>query len=70
MTDAEKRHRPPFSAQIDTDSDLVMIYCGKRAWELARPAKDRVASLVFPYYRKAGEYAWPVNGKEVLVLIY
>ncbi len=69
MTEAgEQRQPPPFAGKIDRTDEMVMIYCGKRAWELARPAADRVASLVFPYYKKANTYAWPVAGKEVLVI--
>lgn len=58
---------PPFANIIDGADELVMIYCGPRAWQLGRPAQDRVASLVFP--RKCGpsEYRWPVKDKRVLI---
>jgi hypothetical protein len=28
---------PPFARLISADDDLVMIYCGEKAWELAKP---------------------------------
>jgi hypothetical protein len=60
---------PPYAAQIDRDGDLVMIYCGRSAWELAKPVgAERVASLVFPRNRDPADFNWPVIGKQVLVL--
>lgn len=58
---------PPFGAQIDTTADMVFCYCGEKAWRLAAPSADRVASLVFPVGRDPSEYRWPVNGLSVLV---
>ena len=59
---------PPFGNQIDRDHDLVMIYCGARAWKLAKPdMPNRIASLVFPKNRDPSEFKWPVEGKNVLV---
>lgn len=31
------RKSPPYARLIDAESDLVMIYCGEKAWELAKP---------------------------------
>lgn len=28
---------PPFAHQINREDDLVMIYCGEKAWRLAKP---------------------------------
>ena len=58
---------PPYANQIDRADELVMIYCGKRAWQLARPDQDRVASLIFPAGRDPQDYRWPVSGKRVIV---
>lgn len=66
--DPKPRHPPPFAAKIDKESDLVMIYCGARAWELAKPEGERVASLVFPRNRDPADFRWPVQGRQVLVL--
>jgi hypothetical protein len=57
----------PFSHLIDPKDDFVMIYCGRRAWKLAAPAKNRVASLAFPRNRDPADFKWPVEGKTVLV---
>ena len=65
----KSRLPPPYAAQIERADDLVMIYWGARAWKLARPEADRVASLVFPYYKKPSEYRWPVKGKDVLIMM-
>jgi hypothetical protein len=59
---------PPYGHFIDQTQSLVMIYCGARAWKLAPPAQDRVASLIFPTGRDASEYRWPVAHKNVLVI--
>lgn len=32
-----QRKWPPYARLIDADSDLVMIYCGEKAWNLAKP---------------------------------
>jgi hypothetical protein len=32
-----QRKLPPFARLIDPDDDLVMIYCGEKAWNLAKP---------------------------------
>lgn len=34
---ARPRKLPPYANLIDGESDLVMIYCGERAWKLAKP---------------------------------
>jgi hypothetical protein len=65
---ARSKLLPPYANQIDQADDLVVVYCGPRAWKLAAPAQDRVASLIFPAGRDPQAYAWPVAGKEVLVL--
>jgi hypothetical protein len=62
------RLRPPFATQIDHECHLVTIYCGRRAWEIAKPSQTRVASLAFPRDSDPAIYDWPVRGKEVLVL--
>jgi hypothetical protein len=59
---------PPFANQIEHADELVMIYCGERAWRLAQPAADRVASLAYPKGRAAADFMWPVHSKRVLVL--
>ena len=59
---------PPFSNQIDPEHSMVMIYCGRRAWQLAKPEGERVASLVFPRQRDPAHFKWPVEGRHVLVL--
>jgi hypothetical protein len=28
---------PPYANLIDAESDLVMIYCGEKAWKIAKP---------------------------------
>lgn len=61
--------QPPFGQQIDQAHDLVMIYCGRRAWELAKPEGERVASLVFPRGRDPAEFNWPVRGRQVAVFV-
>ena len=63
-----QRQLPPFANQIDHASDLVMIYCGSKAWELARPEGERVASLVYPILRDPREFRWPVKDKKVVIL--
>jgi len=65
---ARQRPLPPFGNQIDSESDLILCYCGPRAWRLASPSAERVASLVFPIGRDPSEYRWPVSGRSVLVL--
>jgi hypothetical protein len=37
ITNGSRRQSPPYARQIDAESDLVMIYCGERAWSLAKP---------------------------------
>jgi hypothetical protein len=59
---------PPYGNQINHADELIIIYCGQRAWRLASPERGRVASLIFPCGRDPEEYRWPVNGKSVLVL--
>jgi len=59
---------PPFANEIDPSHDLVMIYCGKRAWRLAEPNDQRVASIAFPRGADPGRYRWPVHSKRCLVL--
>lgn len=34
---APRQKLPPYANLIDAESDLVMIYCGEKAWELAKP---------------------------------
>ena len=68
MNAVSRKVSPPYANFIDNTDDLVMIYCGSRAWELAKPDQDRVASLVFPSNRDPVEYRWPVLGKDVLIL--
>lgn len=58
---------PPFGQDIDPKDDLVMVYCGRRAWKLAEPSNERVASLAFPRGRDPAQYRWPVHSKQVLV---
>ncbi len=62
------RPLPPYANQIDKTDDLVMVYCGPRAWKLAPPSENRVASLIFPTRRGPQDYRWPVHSKRVLVL--
>lgn len=45
---APHRKLPPFANLIDAESDLVMIYCGEKAWELAKPGK--VSAPGKPYF--------------------
>jgi hypothetical protein len=59
---------PPFAREIRAADELVMIYCGPRAWELARPEGDRLAALVFPHRSDPASYRWPVKDKQVLIL--
>jgi hypothetical protein len=59
---------PPFANQIDRSDELVMIYAGARAWDLAQPGPNRVASIAFPKGRKASDFRWPVHSKRCLVI--
>lgn len=69
MSMTARKQPPPYANQIDHESDLVMIYCGPQAWELAKPDGDkRVASLVFPRNTDPSKIKWPVEGKQVLIL--
>lgn len=34
---ATRLKAPPFAHQIRREDDLVMIYCGEKAWQLAKP---------------------------------
>jgi hypothetical protein len=45
-----------------------MIYCGAKAWQLARPKGDRVASLVYPNRADPADFRWPVMDKKVVIL--
>ncbi len=37
ITNQPRRQFPPYARLIDAESDLVMIYCGEKAWSLAKP---------------------------------
>jgi hypothetical protein len=65
---ANRKPLPPYASHIDRADELVMVYCGKKAWRLAAPAPDRVASLIYPAGRDPQDYRWPVHSKRVLVL--
>ena len=39
---------PPFARAIEPDDDLVMIYCGEKAWNLAKPGKVAIPGK--PYF--------------------
>lgn len=43
-----QRKWPPYAKLIDADSDLVMIYCGEKAWNLAKPGPVAVPGK--PYF--------------------
>lgn len=45
---APRRKLPPYANLIDVESDLVMIYCGEKAWKLAKPGT--VAAPGKPYF--------------------
>jgi hypothetical protein len=76
-----KQQAPPFAKLIDMREELVLIYCGAKAWSLARPGPrkatvnfdelsiqgDRVASLAFPRRADPKAYRWPVKGKRVVI---
>jgi len=66
--DLQRRSLPPFAHDIDPKDDLVLVYCGRRCWQLAEPGEDRVASLAFPRGRSPSAYRWPVHSRTVLVL--
>ena len=59
---------PPFANQIEPADDLVMVYCGPKAWKLAAPSDGRVASIAYPRGEDPSRYRWPVHSKHVLVL--
>ena len=37
VTRPSRKQLPPYAKLIDAESDLVMIYCGDKAWQLAKP---------------------------------
>jgi hypothetical protein len=43
-----QRKWPPYAKLIDAESDLVMIYCGDKAWDLAKPGPTAVRGK--PYF--------------------
>lgn len=79
---ATPKKLPPFARLIDPADDLVMIYCGEKAWRLAQGGAvswveyldgwgadggERVPSLVFPRRQNPDAYRWPVKDKLVIV---
>lgn len=73
---------PPFARAIDPADELVMIYCGEKAWRLAQSGAvswveylagwdkdggERVPSLVFPRQHSPDAYRWPVKDKLVII---
>lgn len=69
-----RRRSPPFALQLQPIDDVIHVYCGPKAFYLAKPlgppeerATSRPASLAFPKSADPSSYAWPVDGREVLV---
>lgn len=63
-----KRKFPPFGRHPDiAHGGSVFIYCGSRAYELARPNENRAPSVVYPKDTDPVLYQWPVANLDVIV---